>query len=273
MIRKSLFATALWFPTTWFCFSAPATLVRERKSLVPSLESSHVKHFFKMSPDAHVRLLALFIPDVSRPVLVGDYSEANPDSVQLRNFVVGEGGGPVALSSPNETLRLARIEPVTTAGFVAARLPADPFSPIPDQYLSVVGYGSNSSWETIYRDYYYFDHERTYPGKATEATVQVIDFHHCVEVLYNPLLNETTTFCALAPGASESSGAGPCAGTCCDWFFSFSCLRNPCSPFLIDVGAGDHGAPVLDGTGSLVGLARNTCKYDRSTVFFRSSPV
>jgi hypothetical protein len=157
-------------------------------------------------------------------LVAGDRDRSDSESVQaqaLRYANLGMGTLPVHADSPpgpgpTQGLRLVKLfRRVTLPGFEPVHISSDPRSASPGNNLTVVGYGSNSSWRavlesvvegggTIY----------SYPGAALEGTVSVQPAAYCFDALYE-VANWTASFCALPlPGHfdPEARGAGPCLG-------------------------------------------------------------
>jgi hypothetical protein len=103
--------------------------------------------------------------------------------------------------NPDSRLQLINIEPVIFTGFDPVSLSSDPLSLFGG--LIVVGYGSNSLWQTDSlmggnSDWNSRGYQYSFPGKAARAKIWLAEFKQCVQANYDPIINETTHFCAAA---------------------------------------------------------------------------
>lgn len=115
------------------------------------------------------------------------------------------------LLSPDEVLSLEKVDPVTLFGFAPVPIAYDKSVPEPGRNVTVVGYGSNSSW-----DVYTSSGAPEYPGVAIEVPLQVQDIEYCEEALSDGAISHSTVFCAAASHANPPYSflaAGPCYGT------------------------------------------------------------
>jgi hypothetical protein len=112
------------------------------------------------------------------------------------------------ITSPDDTLTLEKVDPVTLFGFAPAPIAYDKKEPRPGKNVTVVGYGSNSSWD--------WNGDTEYPGVAMKAPLQVLEIEYCTEALAISGISEGREFCA---GGSDADppfsflAAGPCYGT------------------------------------------------------------
>jgi hypothetical protein len=183
--------------------------------------------------------------DEGSALVVGDYDGSSVlASVQFIEFRDERQ----IVTSPDDTLTLEKVDPVTLFGFAPAPIAFDKKAPRPGQNITVVGYGSNSSWD--------WNGDTEYPGVAMEAKLQVLEIEYCKEALSDSSMSDATVFCAGASHADPpfSSLAAGLAHSRLSLGFIVPLALTPIQSCTFLFQLGDYGAPALDNEGNLVGL-------------------
>lgn len=142
---------------------------------------------------------------------------------------------PGYLTSPDDRFSVYKTDPVTSLGSLPVPLERNVNEPREGQNVTVVGYGSNSSWNAV--DVEDGDYSYTYPGAAMEAQLQVMSHEYCDLSLMNLKLDYATEFCAVAPQENfpfNFRAAGPCLGkTITIWLGCYSRSRADSTNLLL----------------------------------------
>jgi hypothetical protein len=167
---------------------------------------------------------------------------------------------PEYITSPDETFRVCKTDPVTSLGFVPVPFARNWEEPREGRNVTVAGYGSNWSWNPA--DAEKDDFPYAYPGAAMKAQLQVMAHEYCDQALPDYMMDYATEFCAVAPQKNFRSTLRPLAPAWVrtprfvldDAATRVGGLNEPVALLL----AGDEGAPVLDINGTLVGMVYTT---------------